>query len=328
VGFTLVGSATQEIDGTADITLPGPPVEGDFVIVLEACDDNINGDGVQTSGYTDEYAPNQSNPGSRASYKIMDSSPDTVVSVKSGDNAPSAVVVQVWGGVDRITPLDVAKTTANGSSNQPNPPSITPISNNTLIVACGFLDDETDLGSVQSGYSNFASMATSEIGPTANNAVVLISSKLLATPAAENPGEFGGATDDWRAITLALRPYGHTVGASTGEATTSGELVAAGALVGASVGVGSVSGALSATAAMVGASVGAATVIGLLGMKAVSLGAAVIAGVARVVRKSNFSYLLGSHSSSISLGASHESTIVLTGRHDSTISLIGKTKGM
>ena len=47
-------------------------------------------------------------------------------------------------GVDSSNPLDVTQTSnvRTGSSTRPNPPSITTVANNSLIVAFGFLDDK------------------------------------------------------------------------------------------------------------------------------------------------------------------------------------------
>ena len=43
--------------------------------------------------------------------------------------------------VDSSTPFDV-NVTSNSSSGMPDCPSITPVSDNSLIIAAGFLDDD------------------------------------------------------------------------------------------------------------------------------------------------------------------------------------------
>jgi len=73
-------------------------------------------------------------------YKFMGATPDSSLTINGGGGTicSGAVGVQVWRDVDSVTPFDVTRTTNTQSSTvEPNPPSITPITDGAYVVAGG-----------------------------------------------------------------------------------------------------------------------------------------------------------------------------------------------
>lgn len=205
-GWVLVGVTTAQLSSASNVTLPGPPAEGDIVIVAQACDTFINPP--NTAGYTQIASSGASDdPAYELHYKVMSSSPDTVVNIDGSVTQQNAVAVQVWRGVDTGTPLDgVTPTTATGGSGLPNAPSITPATDKALVFAFGALDN-TDAGAATapSGFSNFTKEVSGSGGT--NGATVFLSSKVVDPAAAMDPDAYGGLdTDLWFACSFCLRP--------------------------------------------------------------------------------------------------------------------------
>lgn len=210
MSWIKVGETTFNIqdDGSNhDVNLPGTPQEGDIVIYAHSSDGVVS-PGVQTSGYTDLLTDHgDSTPGHESGYKMLGATPDTAVTFNQGSgNEYTAGVLQVWRGADPTTPIDNTPTSATGSSGMPNPPSYDTITDGALVIAIGFLDDDNIASgsSAPSGYSNH--LANDNSG-NADNASTLIASMEKALAGTENPAAFGGSgSDDWAAVTFALRP--------------------------------------------------------------------------------------------------------------------------
>jgi hypothetical protein len=210
--WTLIGSTgTTTTSGGTNVNLPGSPTEGDIVLVGQGCDSQ---DIVapNTSGYTQiASSGGGSAPGYELHYKIMGATPDSIVNLDAGNGTTqiNAIVIQVWRGVDRNTPLDgVTPTTSSGGSGLPNAPSITPTTDGALVFAFGVLDDDDDPTiTAPSTYSNLQlQISGSETGGS-NGATTMLASKVVPTAQAENPGAFGGTdSDEWFALSFCLRP--------------------------------------------------------------------------------------------------------------------------
>ena len=119
-------------------------------------------------------------------------------------------------GVDPSNPLDVTQTSnvKTGSNTRPNPPSITTVTNNSLIVAFAFIDNK-DVAN-NNGNPLIAPDSYTSVGFNFDSAVtdpatgggdssVMIATKLQSTAGTENPGAFQGSTDENVAFTFALR---------------------------------------------------------------------------------------------------------------------------
>ncbi len=222
-GLVFVGGAsgTNTTGAAFNVSLTGltggigsTAAEGDIVIVVNSLASSVNSTnpGVSTSGYTEEQDL-QSGVISiwshlSVSWKIMGSTPDTLVGINAGVNLfGNSAAVHVWRGANQTTPFDVAETTATGSStSRANPPSITPSTSGAVIIACGGGIAATGVSYTSSDLSNFvaalanATIADSEVGI----------GSYAWTSGAFDPAQFTaggtGATDHWCAVTLALRP--------------------------------------------------------------------------------------------------------------------------
>lgn len=69
----------------------------------------------------------------------MGATPDTEVTRSGTGNAADwgTLTFHVWRGIDEVTPMDVTPTTAGGTPGRPNPPAITPVTDNAVILAMG-----------------------------------------------------------------------------------------------------------------------------------------------------------------------------------------------
>ena len=103
--------------------------------------------------------------------------------------------------VNTTTPLDVT-TTKNSSGSRPNPPAITTSTDDTMIVAFGFIDDHSGVSALTapSGYTQAAYNYNSSY-----NASVMAIYKALPSAGTDDPGQFGGDLDATAAMTFALR---------------------------------------------------------------------------------------------------------------------------
>jgi len=193
-----VGGTSQ--GGSNTMTLTGISA-GDLIIFLSCADSTVP---TLSSGFTAipglPTQPNtsSSSPYSAAMYKIATGQTETVTTL----NTQCGNALFAFRGVDSSNPFDVNAVEVITSGTNPNPPQITTVSNNSMIVAVGFLDDQQVAGSVtvQSGYT----LAVAENAP--NNATLMASYKAQAAAGSEDPGAFVvGVNDSYHAQTYALR---------------------------------------------------------------------------------------------------------------------------
>lgn len=208
MAITFVGSATGSVidSGTVtiDLTAIAGLAENDIVVVFGQ---SSSGTPATPSGWTTIY-----NLTARANgifYKIMSGSPDTSVSlwdVGAGFGHSGTGIAMAFRGVDTSTPLDVAYQRANITSpDAPDPPSITPTSDNCCIVVFG--GDIALDGSV--GTITDYSVPVTITSDDDNDATCAVAYRILTGGAgvAEDPGAFSTwATTFATAATLALRP--------------------------------------------------------------------------------------------------------------------------
>lgn len=107
-------------------------------------------------------------------------------------------------GQDLTTPMDVAAISANGSSGNPDPGSIDPVTSDCMVVACVSAKTQTTY-TAPSGYTEQYDNPNSGAGTPSNCGAT----KLLSGHAADNPGVFvAGSASEWVATTIAVRPAG------------------------------------------------------------------------------------------------------------------------
>jgi len=210
MSWTLVGSTSGVVPKTGDTTqnfaLPGTPLEDDIVIIALSCDSSLETYGV-TSGqsYTDIFRATTNVPGYNLAYKVMGVTPDSTVNMQRAVDV-TAYAIQVWRGVDTSNVLDVTTpAVATGTSDSPDSPSITTVTDGALIFSFAFLDDDDATVSVTpTGYSNMVEGNTALGG--VSGATVAFASKELASFGADDPSAWTLSNDQWVAATIALRP--------------------------------------------------------------------------------------------------------------------------
>jgi hypothetical protein len=205
-GISFIGGASGASIGESDfdITLPGGMAENDFVLVGTTAD---NGPSITPTGYTSIDLHGDNFPSVSLSYKFMGSTPDTAVTIAhfglSGVEVASCVLV--FRGVNTVTPQDTTRTKASGGSGDPNPPSITTVTDGACVVACGHLDDDVITIPSISGYSDLEWQTSGNGAEAAAN--TMLAWKLIETAGAEDPPSYvTSGSDDWVAYSVALRP--------------------------------------------------------------------------------------------------------------------------
>jgi hypothetical protein len=211
VAITRVGGSTGGGNSanftSLAISLPASIAEDDLIVAGVAVNANTV-PSTSTSGYTTVSSDATGNPAYLVTRKFMGATPDSTITI-NWDTSPT--VIEAWRGVDLTTPMDATATTANGASGDPDCASITTVTDGAVVLAFGFLDDDrvTSGGwTPPTGYTNTSSKTTNE--PSGSNFIhcsAVVSSKEVSTAGAEDPAAYSSAGDDeWRAVTVALRP--------------------------------------------------------------------------------------------------------------------------
>lgn len=191
----FIGSTT--VINSSSITLSDQAEENDIVIIASHSTSTSQN---TPTGYTSGDNGSLGTVNYQWSYKIMGSTPDTTASGLTA-TADTKHVAMVFRYVDTTTPLDTTPQIANatGNSGMPDCPSITS-SNQSIILAIGFLDDDAILSSVTAptGYTI--------CGVEEATGTLMCAYKVQGAAQTDDPDVFGGSgNDSWVAYTIALR---------------------------------------------------------------------------------------------------------------------------
>lgn len=226
-GIQYVGGYTTSYTGTATTSvsltsltggIASAPSIGDLVIFcIGNASDGTTTINMGTSDYTsivDLYTNDTYDTSLYALYKIL-STAETSISVDTGiaSGESSTFYVSVWRNVDSVAPFDVLPTTATGiSSILANPPSITPVTSGSYIVAVG-------AGAANAGIQTYSSTDLTDFQTRGVNASSIDSTigggYYQWTSGTFDPAAFTFSTSNstaysWAAATVALRPTGKT----------------------------------------------------------------------------------------------------------------------
>jgi hypothetical protein len=125
----------------------------------------------------------------------------TVQGFNSGTNGCGCCVT-VLRNVDPFFPFDVEPVIVTGNSTNPNPGSITPVSNNCAIIIAANSSASDSSTTQPANYTNQMMVPTS--GATISMGMA---SRTLNPPAAEDPANWTTwSTGNWSALTIAIRP--------------------------------------------------------------------------------------------------------------------------
>jgi len=220
VGGLVGNNASAGADYTLDLTtltggIATAPAEGDLVIVSYgemASSDYDMSVCLVTTGYTmvaDLFQSETYDASMGVAYKLMGSTPDTTLEISPNQSRGATAVVHVWRGVDQTLPIGVSASATSANSSTPNPPSITPVHAESVIIATGQISSANTmtLDTPPAGYSNV--LEVSKDITYASTSV--IASKYWGS-GAEDPGVFdmsaNASTDSWGVVTLSINPEG------------------------------------------------------------------------------------------------------------------------
>jgi hypothetical protein len=130
-------------------------------------------------------------------------------SVDTGADVGLVGKMVAFRGVDIVTPVDATATTATGSGDaNPNPPSITTVTDGAFVLAVGFKDDDNGVyGSVPTNYTDPDGLGTVVNAGGGNGCSLGCAYREIVSFGAEDPGTFDFTdSDEWGAISLAIRP--------------------------------------------------------------------------------------------------------------------------
>ncbi len=209
-GISVVESHSATMTAATDTTVTFSTTleEGDVVVVFRGWGSFDGLPITNPAGYTQFYFATPT-PRFQGDYKRMGPTPDTFVDVAAASaSATSVGIVYVLRGVDPDTFLDTTPTLFNGfiSADQTPSPSITPVTDDALIIAFGgFSVSPATTTNFPTGYTN-TEEATIAGGTTLSGAVKLLSG---GKDVVETPSGFSwaGLTNAVAAVTIAVRPY-------------------------------------------------------------------------------------------------------------------------
>jgi hypothetical protein len=216
--FTLIGSSTvgtATSGGTITATIPAGRMAGDFILVVHAArssaDLNMSLTDPAYTKIADLYANDTVDSNLGVHWKISNGT-EAALSLPGGAGFTNATCsVQVWRGVDLVSPLDVTPTTATGidAGIAVNPP-ITTVTDGALVLVAASVMTGTSAAVVTqpSGFADLT-VATTPGGSIITRASV--ASKLTASAGLVLGGSWSASGGDsalysWCACTLAIRP--------------------------------------------------------------------------------------------------------------------------
>jgi hypothetical protein len=217
-------STAQGTGGTFSVNIPsdvsGGVLEGDWIVVVAMHTQSEDGsiwnptwDDAVWVGSADWLTTQStfSMPGIQVFAELAAGGESGARSASGGPSTDGwAAIAFVVRGVDTGTPLDVAVTTAEGSSvGQPNPPAITPTNDDTMILIAGFMDDTDTTGTPSAPPTNYNLLATVVQSNTPTNGRIGTAYRILSGGggSSEDPGAWTlDGDDEWGAATISLRP--------------------------------------------------------------------------------------------------------------------------
>lgn len=195
--ITFIGSSQST--GTT-ITLPTGLQQNDIVIIASMSDGTAQN--LPNTSWIDIQNGTINSVNYRWSYKRMGSTPDTTATNLSSS---SVAIAFAFRGVATTAQFDVTTpSVATNTAGMPNPPSITTVTNNAMVVVVGFLDDDIITATAPTG---FTLARSANYGSAGSGGTVMAAYRVKSPAGTEDAGVFGGGGDDsWVAGTLAFKP--------------------------------------------------------------------------------------------------------------------------
>jgi len=195
-GITEVGYAVVT-DGGTSINLTGIGLQpGDLVLYVAVTE---SGSVDLPTGWTNLYNGRITTYNYRAAVKLMGSTPDSTVIVKSSGTDGACIAV-AYRGVNTTTPIDATMTV---TANTVDPPAITTSTNNAIVVPAIAGGGSTAAPTAApTGYINFHAVRNAT---SSANECVAMSNKIVPVANLENPGTYTATLSSKQAMTMAFR---------------------------------------------------------------------------------------------------------------------------
>ena len=201
-GPIFVNSVTQ--NGGTSLTLNGIQ-SGDLVFFMGIADSyTVPTPQTDSSNWT--TVPGITNNNTSGPYRAIFYKFATGSSITATfSNTQVGYAMFAYRNVDSGTPFDVNATTTSSSGSMPNCPAITPVTDKSMIIAAGYLDDDQVASNVSAPTGYTLAVASNN---SLSSSTLMVAHKVLLVAATENPGVFtdsGGNTDSFVGDTIALR---------------------------------------------------------------------------------------------------------------------------
>lgn len=181
------------------LTLNAGWLSTDFLICAVSADvTNLS----TASGWTLGNDGPSNNPSNLWMYRVKGTATSVSVPVDS------AMIVMCFRNVDTSNPFDATPVEASGATGDPDSASITTVTNNAMLVAIGYIDDDLVTTNPTSP-TGFTFIDVQENNGTYDKeySSVMAAYKLQETAGTVDPAVWDTTADDeWWATTIALRP--------------------------------------------------------------------------------------------------------------------------
>ena len=215
--ITFVAATENDADSTSiTVTVPTGVQDGDLLIMVCTQAEDEDGNWNTPSGWTQEVVDHPvggtppSVPGTSVFSRIAASEPASYACTITNTATDLVAKMVAFRSVDTGTPMDATPTTANGgNSANPDPPSITTVTDGAFVFAIAFQDNSTASSlTIPTGYTDPDGLGLIKRNTSGSNGCSLaVAYKEIVTAGAEDPGTFGfTASEEWGAISVAIRP--------------------------------------------------------------------------------------------------------------------------
>jgi hypothetical protein len=193
------GTSSQSIKGdSGTLKLPSGMQEDDICFIT-AHEDTMNLVTLDT-GWTTIYTSPDNSPGTRVAYKFMGATPDDHAHILGNKLFDYCAINFAFRGVDTTTPIDTGPAETTAATGDPDPGSLTTLTEGAARFVIGGQDDEEVAISPPSGWT----LMLSEFSGSSAAVAYLLDT---GGPNTIDPGVMSSSgSDDVRALHYALKP--------------------------------------------------------------------------------------------------------------------------
>jgi hypothetical protein len=207
IAATNTSAKIGQMGTTHTINLPAGIQSGDLLLIFWTDETTSSTAPTTPSGFTQLYTQTTSNEVRRAWYKIANGTESATINVTGGDERSAHISYRIAKNTYIGTPE--VGTVATGTSNAPNPPSLSPTwpLAHTLWIAASHSEGNT---AAMTGPSGYTGLIQSNTGSTGSSNSTTATAHLFSQSSSQDPGTFSLSTSrPWAANTIAIRGNGN-----------------------------------------------------------------------------------------------------------------------